>query len=192
MKHSQAELIAKMTDEQLRVQVYLTQGILLLISCALGWFLYDTFEYFINLFKWNISEIFLIGVLPGFLVVAVDISMYQFVPKKYWDDGGINEKIFRSSTVFQIFLLTVVVAISEEILFRGVLQPTIGYITTSLFFAIIHIRYLFKPVLFIGVVALSFYIGWLFELTNNLLVTITTHFIIDFGLALYIRFLGGK
>ena len=187
----QAEIIASMTNEQLRVQVYLTQGLVLIVCGVLGYFIFDSLSDFTELFEWNISEILLFGIGPGFLVVAVDIGMYRFIPREYWDDGGINEKIFTGSNIYQILFLTVIVAISEELLFRGLLQPIIGYVATSLIFSLIHVRYLSKPLLFISVMVLSFTIGFLFEITNNLLVTIAMHFIIDFCLALYIRFLGG-
>ncbi|WP_404453206.1 type II CAAX prenyl endopeptidase Rce1 family protein [Oceanobacillus kapialis] len=48
-----------------------------------------------------------------------------------------------------------------------------------------------KPVLFISVLLVSFYIGYLFEQTGNLIVTITAHFIVDFLLGLTIRFYKG-
>lgn len=80
------------------------------------------------------------------------------------------------------------VAIAEELLFRGVIQTTFGYLISSTLFALIHFRYLKKPVLLISVLFVSFYIGYIFILTENLLVTITAHFVVDFTLGLVIRF----
>lgn len=188
MKERHAAIIASMTSKQVRQQVYISQGLLLFISVIIAWFIHDSFAFFPALFEGSATEIIYYGLFSGIIVVAIDIFMYQTLPKRYWDDGGINEKIFEGSNIYQIIILTMFVAITEEVLFRGVLQSSIGYIATSLLFAFIHIRYLFKPVLFISVVMLSFYIGFLFELTNNLGVTIMTHFIIDFSLALYLRF----
>src|SRR5699024_11474282 len=59
-----------------------------------------------------------------------------------------------------------------ELLFRGVLQTTFGYIPASVIFALVHVRYLSKPVLLISVLLISFFIGYLFEVTGNLYVTI--------------------
>ncbi|WP_117160720.1 CPBP family intramembrane glutamic endopeptidase [Paraliobacillus sp. X-1268] len=188
MKNKQAAIIATMTSKQVRQQVYISQSLLLIISLICAWFIYGSFTFFSELFEGSVTEIMLYGLLPGFIVVIIDMVMYKTLPKRYWDDGGINEKIFRGSNIYQIIMLTMFVAIAEEVLFRGVLQPSIGYIATSLLFAFIHIRYLFKPVLFNSVVMLSFYIGFMFEITNNLGVTIIMHFVIDCSLALYLRF----
>lgn len=188
MKNRQAAIIASMTSKQVRQLVYISQALLLIISAIIAWFIYGSFAFLPALFKRSANEIIYYGLFSGIIVVAIDIFMYQTIPKRYWDDGGINEKIFRGSNIYQIIMLTMFIAITEEVLFRGVLQSSIGYIATSLLFAFIHIRYLFKPVLFISVVMLSFYIGFLFEVTNNLGVTIMTHFVIDCSLALYLRF----
>lgn len=79
-----------------------------------------------------------------------------------------------------------IVAISEEVLFRGVIQSVFGYIVASTLFALMHYRYFKKIVLFSLLVLLSFLLGFLFELTNSLYVTIVFHFIVDFLLGLYI------
>src|SRR5699024_12098023 len=87
-----------------------------------------------------------------------------------------------------IIIITLIVAISEEVLFRGVIQTTFGYIFASSLFAIIHIRYLKKPILFLLVLFTSFLIGYLFLITENLLVTIVFHFLFDLFLGSYVRY----
>lgn len=84
-------------------------------------------------------------------------------------------------------MIAFVVAVAEELFFRGILQTALGFAAASLIFALVHIRYLFKWYLTLNVVLLSFGMGWLFEMTGNLAVTITMHFIIDFMLGLAIR-----
>ncbi|UTW69753.1 CPBP family intramembrane metalloprotease [Anaerobacillus sp. HL2] len=80
------------------------------------------------------------------------------------------------------------IAFAEELLFRGVIQTQFGIIPASILFAIIHFRYLRKPILFIITVSLSFFLGWLYLVTENLLVPIFTHFVIDFGLGCILSF----
>src|SRR5690625_1211867 len=133
----------------------------------------------INLFEFNLYDILYYGVLPAFIIILINIILDRFVPKQFLDDGGINEKLFSNQSVYSIFIIADVVAISEELLFRGVVQTTYGYLFASLLFAAIHIRYLKKPVLLLGVIGTSFYIGYLYELTYNLNVTITTNIIND-------------
>lgn len=84
--------------------------------------------------------------------------------------------------------MTLLVAIAEELLFRGVLQTSFGYFIASGLFVLVHFRYLKKPILFLSIIVVSFYIGYIFVLTENLVVTITTHFVVDFILGLVIRF----
>jgi uncharacterized protein len=72
-------------------------------------------------------------------------------------------------------------------LFRGIIQTKVGLILASIIFAIIHYRYLFNWFLFINIVILSFFIGLIFDWTDNLAVTIIMHFVIDFLLGVYIK-----
>ncbi|MDY0408336.1 CPBP family intramembrane glutamic endopeptidase [Paracerasibacillus soli] len=88
----------------------------------------------------------------------------------------------------EIFLFTLMIASCEEVLFRGVIQSWFGFIPASIIFAFVHVRYLKKPLLIISIFFVSFYIGYLFELTGNLISVITAHFIVDFLLGLFIYF----
>src|SRR5690625_262268 len=90
--------------------------------------------------------------------------------------------------IFFFFFISLFVAVFELILFRFVLQTVFGYFIASTIFVLVHVRYLKKPVLFVSVLLLSFYIGYLFEVTGNLFVTMIAHFTIDFLLGLIIRF----
>lgn len=184
----QAEIIKKMSDDELRRQLLLSQFILFSISILLSFFFFshitDWFQYFI----FDMKQIFLYGILTGTAIVIVELILFLFIPERYFDDGGINEKVFKNQSVVNIFIISIVVAISEEFLFRGVLQTTFGYIFASSLFVVVHFRYLKKPLLLILTAFVSFFIGYLFEITGNLLVTIAFHFIVDFLLGLTIRF----
>src|SRR5699024_2784698 len=142
----------------------------------------------INLFEFNLYDILYYGVLPAFIIILINIILDKFVPKQFLDDGGINEKLFSNQSVYSIFIIAAVVAISEELLFRGVVQTPYGYLFASLLFAALHIIYLKKIILLLVVLGISFYIGHFYELTHNHNVTITAHFIIDFILGLIIKF----
>ncbi|MEB1806893.1 MAG: CPBP family intramembrane metalloprotease [Bacillaceae bacterium] len=182
----QAKIIQEMSDREILLNLYITQAIMLLIAIVLGFFLIDDMSAFWEMFKWDPVQIFLIGGGIAIIVIIIDLLFDRYFPKVWMDDGGINEKVFAKRNVFHIFFIALIVSISEEILFRGILQTQIGLIPASLLFALIHFRYLSKPLLFSMAVILSFVLGLLFELTNNLLVPIFTHFLIDFVLGLYI------
>ncbi|MEC5422434.1 CPBP family intramembrane metalloprotease [Virgibacillus sp. C22-A2] len=184
----QNELIKLMSDEELKRQLMLSQLIFLLLGIFLSIFFFESMEEWLYYLDWKPAEIILYGVLPGFLIVLIDMILILLVPEKYYDDGGINERIFRNQSIGYIFVISLLVAVSEEILFRGVIQTNFGYIVASILFALVHFRYLKKPFLLVSILFVSFYIGYLFEITENILVTITAHFIVDFLLGLIIRF----
>lgn len=184
----QNELLQNISDEDLKKSLLLSQGLFLLISLLLSLFLFEHILDWFRYFNFNLKEITYYGIIPGLIIVIIDVILMKKLPKRYLDDGGINERVFQNRSIADIFFLALIIAISEELLFRGVIQTTFGYFIASIIFALVHFRYLKKPVLFISVFLLSFYIGFLFEITGNLLVTITMHFTIDFLLGLMIKF----
>lgn len=184
----QSDIIKQMSDHELKQQLLLSQIIFFLLSIFLSFFFFDhPLDWFIYLYI-DFSVIFYYGVIPGLIIVMVNLSLYKLLPKHLLDDGGINEKVFRNQSVFSIFIIALVVSISEEFLFRGLIQTTFGYLFASLLFIVVHFRYLRKPVLLISIIFVSFYIGYLFEITGSLFVTMTVHFIVDFLLGLVIKF----
>nr|WP_263325873.1 type II CAAX endopeptidase family protein [Neobacillus sp. Marseille-Q6967] len=187
MKNKYTELIKGLTDKELLFHLYITQAILLAISFLLGIILYDRFS-FLQTIKFNDIKIISVGLPAGIAVVLIDIALMKCLPVSYYDDGGLNERIFRNRKVIHIALIAGIVALSEELLFRGILQTKVGLVMASIIFAIIHYRYLFNWFLFSNIVLLSFLIGFIFEWTNNLAVTMIMHFTIDFLLGLYIKY----
>lgn len=187
-RQSQSELIKQMSGKQVRQSVFLSQLLFVIIALGVSLFIFPNFLYWLDILELNLQQILIYGVLPALILVIIEILLSKVVSKKALDDGGINEKVFKDASVGTIFILALVIAISEELLFRGVLQTTFGLFIASGIFAVIHVRYLKKPILFIFVVLTSFLIGYLFELTNNLLVVIVFHFALDFLLGLFIKY----
>lgn len=188
MKDNYAGIIKQLTDKELLFHLYLTQIILLTISSFLGMILFDSFRDFLGLFQWNDKKIFIIGGAAGLAVVLLDCLLMKLLPPSYYDDGGLNERIFRDRSVLHIAFIAAVVAFSEELLFRGIIQTHVGLVISSLIFAVVHYRYLFNWFLFLNVIVLSFFIGYIFLLTDNLVVTIFMHFIIDFLLGIILKY----
>ncbi len=184
----QAELIKNMSDDMVRKQLLLSQSIFFILSILLSVFLFPHFDDWLLILTVDMKQILLVGIVPAIIIVIIEIMLYVVFPSSYFDDGGVNEKVFKNQTVGNIFLISIVVAVSEEFLFRGVIQTAFGYLFASTLFALIHIRYLKKPVLLILVFIISFLLGYLFKITENLLVVIAFHFTIDFLLGLYIKY----
>jgi uncharacterized protein len=187
MKNKYNELIKGLTDRELLFHLYMTQIILLVITIVLGILLFDQFS-FMKAIDFSDMRILLIGVPAGVAIVILDILLMKWLPSSYYDDGGLNNRIFRNRSILHIAWIAAVVAISEELLFRGVIQTKVGLILASLIFAIIHYRYLFNWFLFTNIVILSFFIGYMYEWSNNLALTMVMHFTIDFLLGIYIKY----
>ncbi|OIK15540.1 hypothetical protein BIV60_09285 [Bacillus sp. MUM 116] len=186
MKNKYIDLIRGLSDRELLFHLYMTQMILLSISIILGFILFDHFS-FLNHFRLNDIMIVKIGLPAGVLVVLVDIALMKWLPSSYYDDGGLNERIFNNKNMLQILWIAALVAFCEELLFRGIIQTKVGLIFASVIFAVIHYRYLFNWYLFFNIVLLSFFIGFIYEWTNNFAVTTVMHFVIDFLLGMYIK-----
>jgi uncharacterized protein len=182
----QGEIIQQLTKKQLTFHLYFTQILLLTIALGLGIFLFDTWSEFWKQFNMS-SSILTIGLTSGLIIVAIDILLMKHLPSRYYDDGGVNARIFTNRSIGEIALLAFFISISEEILFRGVLQFHFGLIISSIIFALIHFRYWAHWFLIVNIVLLSFWIGFIYEQTENLLVTIIMHFVIDFLLGLHMR-----
>ena len=187
MVKRQSDLINEMNDREVLFHLYLTQFIIIILASILGFFLFDNADVFLAIWRLNIKEILLFGGGSAIIVIAIDLTLMRILPKHMYDDGGINEKVFKNRPIWHITLICLIVAFSEELLFRGVIQTQFGYLIASSVFAVLHFRYLYKLALFIVVVSISFFIGWIYIITGNLFVTIFMHFVIDFVFALIIR-----
>lgn len=179
--------LTKISSRDLKNQVWLTQVIWLLIIFILLWLIIDDFQNWLTSFRWSFQEALIFGCLSGLVISFINIWLMKIFPKKHWDDGGINEKIFQEGSRLEIMNICLVIAILEEVLFRGIIQTEFGYVMASSLFALVHFRYLKKPLLLFSILFWSFGIGYLFLLTKNLLVVITLHFVLDVTLALRIR-----
>jgi membrane protease YdiL (CAAX protease family) len=85
-------------------------------------------------------------------------------------------------TVWEWFLLALGAGVSEELLFRGALQPVLGLGPTAVLFAFLHVQYGFTPVnLFVLLLGILF--GVIRQRTNTT-VAILIHFAYNFVLGL--------
>jgi uncharacterized protein len=187
MKDKQKDLVMQISDKELTFHLYATQLVLLTVSVILGIFLYDDITLFLKQFVWD-RQILLYGVSSGIAIVLIDLALMYVLPEKYYDDGGINKRIFQNRSIVHIAFLAAVIAVCEEVLFRGVIQYHFGFIAGTIIFAIVHIRYWGNWFLIVNIILLSVWIGLIYEWTENLAVTMVMHFIIDFLLGLAIKY----
>ncbi len=185
---SQKEIIKSLSQKDLYMNLYFTQGIFLFLTLLFSLIFKQGVNEWLALFHFEWRSLLMWTVPTVVIIVVLDVLLWIKVPKKWIDDGGINERIFSNISVYHLLLISIIIGVSEEILFRGVLQVNIGYVASSLLFAFMHIRYITKPVLLLFVTLLSFLLGWIFMVSGNLLVPIVIHICIDFLLGLIIRY----
>ncbi|MED3780894.1 CPBP family intramembrane metalloprotease [Heyndrickxia sporothermodurans] len=186
-RNKQAEIIKQLTKEELSFHLYITQLILVVIAIISSFFLFKNFSSFFTLFQLNLS-IFTLGLTNGIAIVVLDFVCMKILPDHFYDDGGINEKIFKNRSILEIAFLAAVIAVCEELLFRGVIQTHFGLIIASVIFAIVHIRYWGHWFLIVNILLLSYWLGLVYEWSqHNLMTTIMMHFTIDFILGLIIK-----
>lgn len=189
MKNRQKDLIDQLSDRDLMINFYLSQFMIFCIGLLFAFILFPSIFDVFHLFNFTeMNQILVIGGGAGIFVVSVDLIMMKYLPSSYFDDGGMNERIFKNRGVLNIIFITLIVAFCEEFLFRGVLQTKFGLLTASIIFALVHYRYLFNKFLLSEIILLSLFIGVIFEWTENLAVTFFMHFIIDCLLGLYIYY----
>ena len=178
--------INDISQKQLLNALYITQLFVIILASIIGFYLFNDFNHFIRLFTIEIKWI-VCAVILSIIIVIIDIMIWTYLPRSYYDDGGINEKLFYRLPISKIAMIALLVSICEELLFRAVLQTHFGLVITSCIFALIHIRYLKKWVLLLNVIILSFVIGLLYEVSNHQIIpVILLHFLIDFILGIYI------
>ncbi|MDO7905102.1 CPBP family intramembrane metalloprotease [Paenibacillus sp. JX-17] len=176
----------ELTDRLLLINLYLTQGITLVVG--LVWVLLQRRNPLFVLHLPESTEFILWGLGLAAVMLLVDMLLSRVMPQDAMDDGGINELLFRNRPVWHIILIAAVVAICEELLFRGAIQYAFGIYWTSIIFAVIHIRYL-RHWLPTGWVFLSSCgLGYIYYVTGSLWAPILCHFAIDLISGLAIRF----
>lgn len=176
----------ELNDRLLLINLYITQGLTLVISMV------------IFLFQWrNPVTVFKLPDNPNFLwwglglaalAFLVDFLLSRFISESSMDDGGINEMLFKNRPVWHILLIAAVVAVCEELLFRGAVQYSLGPYWTSIVFALIHVRYLRHWIPTGWVFASSYGLGYIYIASGTLWAPILCHFLIDLISGLVIRF----
>jgi membrane protease YdiL (CAAX protease family) len=178
--------ISEVDERYLLINLYLTQLLVFVLGSIIMLFQRPSLAHLLSFNSgWYIL---LWGVTFAVAVLIVDLLVSQWVPPEVTDDGGINEKLFKNRPLWHIAILSLVVAICEEWLFRGAIQASWGPYWTSILFAAIHIRYLQHWLMTGLVFSISYGLGWIYIQTGTLWTPIAAHFIIDFIMGCIIRY----
>lgn len=176
----------QLNDRLLLINLYLTQALTLIIG--LIWILFQHRNPIQLLTLPTDGHFLLWGLGLALTMLAIDFILSRIVPEGSMDDGGINEMLFSKRPVWHIVLIAFMVAVCEELLFRGAIQHAFGPYWTSILFALIHVRYL-KHWIPTGWVFLSSYgLGFIYMESGSLWAPIICHFVIDLISGMMIRF----
>ncbi|MEJ8304614.1 type II CAAX endopeptidase family protein [Saccharibacillus sacchari] len=168
----------QLTDRLLLINLYLTQGLTLLIGTV--WiFLQGRNPLALLALPESLTFLYW-GLGLAVVMFLIDFLMTIWGREEDLDDGGINAMLFRSRPIWHIFAIAAIVSICEELLFRGALQYHLGPYWTSIVFAVIHIRYLRHWLPTAWVFASSYGLGWIYLQSGTLWAPIICHFLIDF------------
>jgi uncharacterized protein len=176
-----------LNDRTLLLNLYITQLLTLIIGIVIVFF--QSNHKILSMFHigagWAIP---IWGCIFAVAVLGVDVLISRRVPKEVSDDGGINEMIFGNRAIWHIAVISFIVSICEELLFRGAIQYWWGPYWTSIVFAAIHIRYLQHWLMTGMVFSISYGLGWIYQQTGSLWTPIIAHFIIDFVMGCILRY----
>jgi membrane protease YdiL (CAAX protease family) len=177
--------VDQLNDKMLLANLYLTQALTLIIG--ISWVLFQGRNPLPLLKLPQSGQFALWGAGLAVLVLVFDLGISRFVPEDASDDGGVNERIFGSRAIWHIIVISLVVSLCEEILFRGAIQYAIGPYWTSILFAAIHVRYLRHWIPTGLVFSISYGLGWIMIHTGTLWAPILAHFLVDFVMGCIIR-----
>lgn len=180
--------IGTLDNKVIIYNLYLTQALTLLLAFLL-YFIFDQYspnEVIGLLIPDNLFRSSIYGFIVAAIIIVLNILLDKKLPEEVLDDGGINEKIFSNISIVNIAVIAIVVAFSEELLFRGILQSTLGIFFSSLLFALIHFRYLKKVVLITFTFLTSIALG-LLVYYSDWFAAFLAHFLIDLVLGILIK-----
>lgn len=186
-KMNQGQGLEPIDSRTLYLSLLITQVILFILGVLLYYLFLDERISLARLFH---AEHMLVAIGGGVglavVILGINLALMRWAPKEYFDDGGINRRLFEGLAVWQIFLVALGVAFIEEWLFRAVLQNLIGWFWASLVFALIHVRYWSQWMYALLILMTSFAFGFTYAWTDSMWSVILAHFLIDFCMGLII------
>lgn len=151
-----------------------------------------TIENFLSFHK--PIESFVISMIASVMLLLFGIILTLKQPSNYIDD---TNKTYEDDSLPAIFIFMFIAALFEEVLFRGIIQNLILLFTnqqwiaillTALLFITFHVRYFKKPMMLLNIFIPSVVFGWVYVKTDNILVPVFVHFIMNFGMTILFKY----
>lgn len=112
------------------------------------------------------------------LIITVGVTMV-FEALGWMTDNPVVEQLGPQLTWALVFFIPFVAAVSEEIFFRGFLQPRIGMVGANVLFGFVHLSYQ-TPLQVLVPMLLGFLFSWTMLRRRSLLPAIVGHFVFNF------------
>lgn len=157
----------------------LFEGGLAILALAVGWLVeVDPLKHLT--WDWRAVGWGVLGAVPTFLFFALTYRVPVGELRKIRDFLG--RELAPSLSVlrwYDLILMSILAGVSEELLFRGLLQPWIGVLWSNVLFGLVHwITPLYALIAFV----IGSYLSWTMSVTDpqNLLTPIVTHAVHDY------------
>jgi membrane protease YdiL (CAAX protease family) len=182
------------SPEQIIIIALVCEGLLFLIYLVASFFLGR-----LEAPRWpSVSEV-IFGVLLAILLCMFNARLVRVSYAREWSwmtdfiDDMIVPLVSRLG-LGDALVISLAAGIGEEFFFRGLLQPYLGIVLTSILFSLAHFAFELKR--FYKLAILYFFIGILFgvvyELFQSLWVPLIFHVLYDFLAIIYFRFFFSK
>ncbi|PIC82855.1 CPBP family intramembrane glutamic endopeptidase [Sporosarcina sp. P1] len=139
------------------------------------------------------ESIMILGV-SSIALLLFGVVLTLTIPSNYIDD---NNHTYQEDSLPRIFTFMFIAALFEETLFRGIIQNVLflfishewmAILLTTGLFLVFHIQYFKKPIMLLNISIPSLVFGWIYFKTNNLLVPIFVHFIMNIGMTMLFKY----
>ncbi|PIC77593.1 CPBP family intramembrane metalloprotease [Sporosarcina sp. P19] len=136
-------------------------------------------------------------VITGIASIALllfGVVLTFIIPSNYIDDMN---KTYQDGTLSSLIIFMFLVALFEELLFRGIIQNLffvytghqwVAILSTTVLFLVFHIQYYKKPMMLLNITIPSLVFGWVYFKTNNLLVPVFVHSIMNLGTTIMFKY----
>ncbi|ARK25158.1 CAAX protease family protein [Sporosarcina sp. P37] len=142
----------------------------------------------------NPIESIMIAVISSVALLAFGVLLTFIIPSKHIDD---TNKTYQDHSLSAIIIFMFIIVLFEELLFRGIIQNLlfvftdhqwIAILSTTLLFLAAHVQYFKKPIMFLNIFIPGLVFGWIYFKTNNLLVPVFVHFILNVGMTILFKY----
>ncbi|MEB3220084.1 MAG: CPBP family intramembrane glutamic endopeptidase [Nostocales cyanobacterium 94392] len=164
-----------------RTQVLMAMGLTAIILWIIAKLCLEFGNFYLMSWQWNQKEL-LIGVLLGLTITGLSSLAYRFFPVYRRSANYYLEIVLKPLALPDLIWLGLLPGLSEELLFRGVMLPALGFndlavIVSSICFGVLHLSGSEQWAYVIWATIVGMILGYSALLTGNLLVPIVAHII---------------